>query len=159
MDQKQLDAAKMVGGMALVMFGRKAEGLALFGKGIYDLEKIYRENHPDLEPGFDKRWEKAVEFYEETHQDETNRTLHKWGIPLIVGGAVGLLAAKPYKTPWLISASLFGIGWAMNIVGHSKYEKKKPAFTDDPLSFVAGPVWDVQQLMGNRKKLIEHDRN
>ena len=159
MDQKQLDAAKMVGGMALVMFGRKAEGLALFGKGVYDLEKIYRENHPDLEPGFDKRWEKAVEFYEETHQDETNRTLHKWGIPLIVGGAVGLLAAKPYKKPWLISASLFGIGWAMNIVGHSKYEKKKPAFTDDPLSFVAGPVWDVQQLMGNRKKLIEHDRN
>ena len=97
MDQKQLDAAKLVGGMALLMLGRKVEGLTLFGKGAYDLEKIYRENHPDLEPGFDARWKKAVEFYEETHQNETNRNLHRWGIPLIVGGAVGLLASKPYK--------------------------------------------------------------
>ncbi len=158
MDQKQLDTAKMVGGMVLVMLGRKAEGLTLFAKGIYDLEKIYKEKHPDLEPGFDKRWEKAVEFYEETHKDDTNRVLHKWGIPLIVGGTVGLVATKPYKKSWLVSASLFGIGWAMNIVGHAKYENKKPAFTDDPLSFIAGPVWDIQQLIGNGNKLLEDKR-
>ncbi len=152
MDEKQLDVAKVVGGMALVLLGRKLEGLSLFGKGIYDLEKKYREKHPDLEPGFDNRWAKAVEFYEETHQDETNRTLHRWGIPMIVGGAVGLLAAKPYKTPWLVSAGAFALGWTLNIAGHAKYEKKKPAFADDPLSFVAGPVWDAKQLL-NKDKL------
>lgn len=155
MDQKQLDAAKLVGGMALLMLGRKVEGLTLFGKGAYDLEKIYRENHPDLEPGFDARWKKAVEFYEETHQNETNRNLHRWGIPLIVGGAVGLLASKPYKKTWALSAGAFAIGWAMNIVGHSGYEKKKPAFTDDPLSFVAGPVWDVKQLLNKSESIKE----
>lgn len=159
MEQKQIEAAKLVGGMALLMFGRKAEGLALFGKGMYDLEKIYREEHPDLEPGFDKRWEKAVEFYESTHLDKTNRTLHMVGIPIIVGGAIGLLASKPYKKVWLASAAAFGFGWALNILGHSKYEKNKPAFTDDPLSFIAGPVWDVKQLMGNDKKLIENERS
>lgn len=158
MDQKQLDTAKMVGGMALVMLGRKTEGLSLFAKGVYDLEKIYREKHPDLEPGLENRWQKAVEFYEETHKDDTNRNLHRWGIPLIVGGAVGLLAAKPYNKTWQVSASAFAIGWAMNIVGHSKYEKRRPAFTDDPLSFIAGPVWDVQQLIGNNKKEIENER-
>lgn len=159
MDQKQIDTAKVVGGMALVMLGRKMEGLALFSKGAYDLERIYREKHPDLEPGLDKRWEKAVEFYEETHKDDTNRTLHRVGIPFIVGGAIGLFASKPYKKSWLISASAFAFGWALNIAGHAKYEKNKPAFTDDPLSFIAGPVWDVQQLVGKDKKLIENERS
>ncbi|HEY9842645.1 MAG TPA: Mpo1-like protein, partial [Candidatus Obscuribacterales bacterium] len=51
------------------------------------------------------------------------------------------------KLPWVISAVAFAGGWALNILGHSKYEKKAPAFTEDPLSFVAGPVWDIQQIM------------
>lgn len=166
MNQKYMDVAKLVGGMALLMFGRKAEGLALFGKGALDLEKIYREEHPDLEPGFDKRWEKSVEFYNETHKDDTNRKLHMIGIPMILGGAIGLIASKPYNKPWIVSAASFGIGWALNIAGHSKYEKNKPAFADDPLSFIAGPVWDVQQLISKSTlenkteslKLIENDR-
>jgi hypothetical protein len=157
MDEKQLNTAKVVGGMALVLLGRKLEGLGLFAKGIYDLEVMYREKHPDLEPGFEARWQKAVDFYEETHQDETNRVLHRWGIPFIVGGAVGLLASKPYRLPWLISAVAFAGGWAANIAGHSKFEKKKPGFTDDPLSFIAGPVWDVKQLIG--QKAIENEVN
>ncbi len=157
MDQKQLHTAKLVGGMALLLFGRKIEGLALFGKGIYDLEKVYRENHPDLEPGMEARWEKAVEFYDSTHQDETNRILHKVGIPFIVGGAIGLLAAKPYKGAWMASAAAFAGGWVLNILGHSVYEKKKPAFADDPLSFVAGPVWDAKQLINviNKKAISD----
>jgi uncharacterized membrane protein YGL010W len=34
----------------------------------------------------------------------------------------------------------------LNIVGHACFERRAPAFSDDPLSFVAGPVWDLQQL-------------
>lgn len=166
MNQKQIEVAKLVGGMALLMFGRKTEGLALFGKGALDLEKIYKEEHPELEPGFDNRWQKAVEFYDETHKDDINRKLHMIGIPMILGGAIGLIATKPYKKPWVASAAAFGVGWLLNIVGHSKYEKNKPAFADDPLSFIAGPVWDVQQLMNKNVienkteslKLLENDR-
>ncbi len=155
MDQKQKGTIKVVGGMALLMIGKKAEGLGLFAKGVFDLEKIYKENHPDLEPGIKARWDNAVQFYEETHQNETNRKLHRLGIPLIVGGAIGLIASKPYKRVWLLSASAFTVGWTMNIVGHSGYEKKKPAFTEDPLSFIAGPVWDLQQILNKTERISE----
>lgn len=162
MDKKQLSVIELVGGMALLLLGRKVEGLAIFGKGVYDLEKVYKSEHPELEPGFDKRWEKAVEFYEGTHKDKTNRVLHMAGIPLIVGGALGLLANKPYKSKWLFSGSLFAVGWFLNIVGHSKYEKNKPAFFDDPLSFIAGPMWDIKQLANKNSQeeiILEHSNN
>lgn len=152
MDKKKLGTYEVIGGMALLLLGRKIEGLALFGKGFYDLEKVYRENNDDLASGLPARWERAVEFYEDTHQDKTNRMLHVTGIPMIVGGAVGLLSSKPYKKPWLMAGASFAAGWALNIIGHAKFEKNKPAFTDDPLSFIAGPVWDAQQLVGKDKK-------
>lgn len=154
MDKKQIGTAEVVGGMALLLLGHKAKGLSLFSHGIFFLEEEYRKAHPHLEPGLKARWNEAVTFYEATHQDETNRSLHRWGIPVILGGAAGLLTSKPYKLPWLISAVAFGGGWALNILGHSKYEKKAPAFTEDPLSFVAGPVWDIQQLMQRGEKPV-----
>jgi hypothetical protein len=162
MDKKQLSVIELVGGMTLLLLGRKVEGLTIFGKGIYDLEKVYKSEHPELEPGFDKRWEKALEFYEETHKHKTNRVLHMVGIPLIVGGALGLLTNKSYKSKWLFSGGLFAFGWFLNIVGHSKYEKNKPAFFDDPLSFVAGPMWDIKQLANKNSQkeiILEHSNN
>lgn len=154
-DKKTSSTAEIVAGMGLLLLGHKLKGLGLFGHGIAGLEQEYRKSHPHLEPGMKARWGKAVEFYEATHQDETNRSLHRWGIPVILGGALGLIFAKPYKKPWIASATAFGFGWALNILGHSKYEKNKPAFTDDPLSFVAGPVWDLKQLTGKAPALTE----
>lgn len=151
MDNKQVGTAEVVAGMALVMLGHKTKGLALFSHGLYGLEQEYRKARPHLEPGLKARWHEAVTFYEETHQNETNRSLHRWGIPVILSGAAGLLTAQPYKLPWIASAAAFGVGWGMNILGHGKYEKKAPAFTEDPLSFIAGPVWDIQQFIQQRK--------
>lgn len=168
MDNKQLGTAEVAGGMLMLLLGHKAKGLALFGHGLYTLEQEYRKAHPHLEPGLKARWNEAVVFYEETHQNETNRSLHRWGIPVIVGGAIGLFAAKPYKLPWMVSAAAFAGGWGLNFIGHGKYEKKAPAFTEDPLSFLAGPVWDIQQLVQRSQAapqpasqeaqvLVEHD--
>ena len=47
-----------------------------------------------------------------------------------------------------VAAACFGTGWALNIIGHAAYEGRAPAFSEDALSFVAGPVWDLQQLTG-----------
>jgi uncharacterized membrane protein YGL010W len=44
----------------------------------------------------------------------------------------------------------FGVGWALNLVGHAAYEKRAPAFSEDGLSFLAGPVWDLQQFLAGR---------
>ena len=53
---------------------------------------------------------------------------------------------------WGVAAGSFAFGWGLNIVGHQFFEKNAPAFKDDPLSFIAGPVWDLQQLAGLGKK-------
>ena len=141
----------VVAGMGAIMTGQKSTGLGLFARGFYGLEKAWRQDHPEFEGGLGERWNEALVFYESTHEDETNRMLHMVGIPMIVGGAVGLLAFKPHQRSWKIAAGLFGAGWGLNIIGHAIYEGKAPAFADDPLSFVAGPVWDVMQMRGEKK--------
>ena len=134
------------GGMLALMLGSKSMALALFSKGIADLEKGWRADHPDVAPGWRVRWEHATRFYEKTHTNPVNRALHMAGIPLILSGAIGLVTMPRFSPPWAMSAGAFGIGWALNIVGHSVYEKNRPAFADDPLSFVAGPIWDLAQV-------------
>jgi hypothetical protein len=148
-DRKKRDVAFTVGGMGALLAGTKLPALALFGVGVWGLEKAWRERHP-VDGGFEERWRRAIEFYNGTHQDRVNRLLHIAGIPMILGGALGLLLSPSWTPPWWLSAGLFGTGWALNIVGHSVFEKNSPAFAADPLSFVAGPIWDWQQLRGKK---------
>lgn len=150
MANSKLGTALAVGGMAMLLTGRKKTALTLFAKGFAELEKQWRENHPEFQGDFGDRWSEATKFYEATHAEKTNRVLHMVGIPMIVGGAVGLLAARPMRPVWMVAAGSFAAGWALNIVGHAVYEKNAPAFADDPLSFIAGPAWDLQQMLGKR---------
>jgi len=142
------DVALAAGGMAALLTGSKLTALALFGRGAWGLEQTWRKKHPEFQGGMRERWQAAATFYAASHKDPTNRVLHKVGIPLIVGGAVGLLAMPRWSPPWVLSAGAFAGGWALNIVGHAKYEKNAPAFADDPLAFLAGPAWDLQQTLG-----------
>lgn len=140
------DLAYAGAGMAALMLGRKAAAVALFSKGVVGLEQRWRRNHPDFDGTWKQRWALSEAFYEKTHANETNRMLHIVGIPMIVGGTAGLLAFRSYSIPWAASAGLFGTGWALNFVGHGVFEKAAPALADDPLSFIAGPVWDTRQV-------------
>jgi len=133
------------GGMAALLAGGKVTGLVLFARGVADIEAAWRQARPGFSGGFKARWGEAVTFYEATHRHPTNRALHRVGIPLILGGAVGLVVSPSYSPPWWASAGSFATGWALNLVGHAVFEKNRPAFADDPLSFVAGPVWDLRQ--------------
>ena len=146
MPEESRDQALAVAGGAALLTGQKLSAVAMFGRGVYGLEKQWRGRHPEFRGDFKARWAAATSFYEQTHTDPTNRTLHMVGIPLILGGAVGLLASPRYSPPWVLAAGAFVGGWALNLVGHAKYEKNSPAFAEDPLSFVAGPVWDARQF-------------
>lgn len=150
---KQRNVAYAAGGMLALLGGRKIAGLGLFFKGVTGLEEQWRKDHPEFQGDFSDRWQKAIEFYESTHEEKTNRKLHIVGIPMIVGGAAGLLLFSPFRPAWFLSASSFTTGWVLNFIGHGIYEKKAPAFADDPLSFLAGPVWDFQQLFGKNAKV------
>jgi len=142
------DTRKLAGGMGLLMTGGKMSALAMFGSGLKSLEEDWRGRNPEVK-GFKERWNRALEFYDATHQNSVNRALHTVGIPMILGGAVGLLLSPRLTPPWLGSAGLFASGWVLNIAGHAVFEKNRPAFTDDPLSFVAGPVWDFKRMAEN----------
>jgi hypothetical protein len=146
-----LGVALSVAGMGALCAGFKLSALSLFGAGIKLLEKDWRARHPEFAGDAAERWQASLTFYRETHQNGTNRTLHLIGIPLILGGAAGLFASKPLSPVrgalWATSLGAFAVGWGLNLVGHAVYEKRAPAFSDDGLSFIAGPVWDLQELL------------
>ena len=147
-NKKSRDVATMAGGMVGLLTGRKVMALSMFTKGAMALEDEWRKAHPDFQGNFADRWSRAIRFYDQTHRNPTNRKLHIIGIPIIVGGAAGLLVFSPFRPAWFVSAGAFVFGWGLNFVGHGVFEKNAPAFADDPLSFVAGPVWDFQQVFG-----------
>jgi hypothetical protein len=147
-DDRTRGVVLAVGGMAALAAGRKVVGLGMFASGVGALEKAWRARHPDFAGGLGDRWALAERFYEETHRDPVNRALHVAGIPLILGGAIGLAFSPSWSPSWLASAGAFVGGWALNVVGHRYFERNRPAFADDPLSFVAGPVWDLKQIGG-----------
>ncbi len=149
--EKSRNVAYTAGGLLALLGGRKVSALALFGKGLTGLEKAWREAHPEFEGGLAERWQKALDFYEATHKDGMNRKLHIIGIPFIVAGSAGLLLFPAFRPLWGLSAAAFTGGWVLNFIGHGFFEKGAPAFADDPLSFIAGPVWDFQQLFGRAR--------
>jgi hypothetical protein len=147
---KTRDVLYTAGGMGALLLGRKLLSVGMFTKGALGLEQAWREAHPDFDGDLAARWEEAISFYEQTHADPINRKLHVIGIPMILGGTVGLLVFKPFRPPWFMAATSFTAGWALNIVGHAAFEKNAPAFSNDPLSFIAGPVWDFK-YGGNKR--------
>jgi uncharacterized membrane protein YGL010W len=150
-----LGVALSVAGMGALCAGFKKSALSLFGMGVRLLEKDWRDRHPEFTGTAADRWQASLAFYRQTHQNGTNRTLHLIGIPLILGGAAGLFASKPLSPVtgalWAGSLGAFATGWALNLVGHAAFEKRAPAFSDDGLSFIAGPVWDFQEVMKFRR--------
>jgi hypothetical protein len=154
-DEKKRNVAFLMGGMGSLLVGNKVGGLTMFFTGARGLEKCWNEAHPDHKAsggGLVERWNRAIHFYESTHMNDTNRKLHIVGIPLVVGGAAGLLLFVPFGPRWWLSASAFTGGWVLNFIGHGVFEKNAPAFADDPLSFIAGPVWDLQ-VFGKKSKV------
>lgn len=136
-------------GIGAIMLGRRKSGVSLFTTGIVGMEKQWRADNA-FEGTWPERWERSIRFYEDTHSDNANRYLHMAGIPIIVTGTIGLLTTRVYSPLWFASNAAFVFGWGLNFVGHGFYEKNAPAFQDDPLSFVAGPVWDIQQFRSLR---------
>lgn len=132
-------------GVGALMLGRRKTGISLFLTGIVGMETQWRDQHA-FEGTLAERWDRSIRFYEETHAHDTNRVLHMAGIPTIVLGTAGLLTTRVYSPLWFASNAAFIFGWGLNFVGHGFYEKNAPALQDDPLSFIAGPVWDIQQF-------------
>jgi len=57
------------------------------------------------------------------------------------------LAQQPVLT-WLASGiGLFVVGWVFQFVGHAAYEHRKPAFVDDVIGLLIGPLFVLAEAL------------
>ncbi|WP_028602634.1 DUF962 domain-containing protein [Ottowia thiooxydans] len=77
---------------------------------------------------------------------------------LFIGLLVAEAAARQSTATWLwIGVGLFLVGWVIQFVGHI-YEGRKPAFVDDIMGLVIGPLFVAAELLfllGFRRQLQE----
>lgn len=74
------------------------------------------------------------------------------GLAMVVFSAIclafGWWAASLSTLTWLgIGVGLFVIGWAFQFVGHAAYEHRKPAFADDVIGLVIGPLFVLAEAL------------
>lgn len=141
--------ALALAGVAGLVLGAGPLAAVPFGLAMRRLEARYRAR-TGFDGPFDQRLARSLVYYEGTHAHPVNRALHVLGNPVIVASTLGLGVSSPFL-PWtwpVYVPSLVGFtgGWAANLVGHFVFEKNRPAFEDDPLSFLSGPVWEIGLL-------------
>lgn len=49
--------------------------------------------------------------------------------------------------PFWVNVALFVLGWILQFVGHSVYEKRQPAFLTNALHLLIGPLWILNDLV------------
>ncbi|HEV2719132.1 MAG TPA: Mpo1-like protein, partial [Thermoanaerobaculia bacterium] len=49
--------------------------------------------------------------------------------------------------PLWLNVTLFVVGWILQFLGHSVYEKKSPAFLTNALHLLVGPLWILNDVV------------
>lgn len=49
--------------------------------------------------------------------------------------------------PFWLNGALFVLGWILQFIGHSVYEKKQPAFFRNFVHLLVGPLWILNDLV------------
>jgi uncharacterized membrane protein YGL010W len=49
--------------------------------------------------------------------------------------------------PFWINVALFVLGWILQFVGHSVYEKRQPAFLTNAMHLLIGPLWILNDVV------------
>lgn len=61
---------------------------------------------------------------------------------------IGAILAQASSIAWAGSgAGLFIVGWVFQFVGHVAYEHRKPAFADDLIGLVIGPLFVLAEIL------------
>ena len=72
----------------------------------------------------------------------------EWRLALVmlVVSAGMYYVAGAWMPLWL-NVTLFVVGWILQFVGHSVYEKKSPAFLTNFLHLLVGPLWILNDVV------------
>ena len=80
-----------------------------------------------------------ISNYRSKHQHPLNRLSHSIGIPLIV------VSLPVFFFNWRSALLMFVLGWILQFVGHA-IEGNQPAFFQNPLYLLVGPLWLLRRL-------------
>jgi uncharacterized membrane protein YGL010W len=70
------------------------------------------------------------------------------GVVSIASVTFGQWVARQATPTWLaIGIALFVVGWAFQFIGHVCYEHRKPAFVDDVIGLLIGPLFILVELL------------
>ena len=92
--------------------------------------------------------EEWVDQYEQSHQHPLNRTLHTFGIPMIVISLFLFLFAPLVRGFCKVPLSFFTAGWIFQFAGHA-IEGKPPEFFKDWRFLLVGTRWWLNKVRGN----------
>ncbi|HVT44849.1 MAG TPA: Mpo1-like protein [Thermoanaerobaculia bacterium] len=71
----------------------------------------------------------------------------EWRLATIMGVIVVVFYAVSLFLPLWLLWSLFVLGWILQFIGHSVYEKRQPAFATNLVHLLVGPLWIVDDLI------------
>jgi uncharacterized membrane protein YGL010W len=79
-------------------------------------------------------------------------TWYLWMSPKLGAIMIALLALMlPLAriTPWWAVTAIFVVGWAVQLAGHAVFEKNRPAFTQNLLQALIGPLFFLAVVTGD----------
>ena len=69
----------------------------------------------------------------------------KLGLAMIAVSAAMYIAGA--AIPMMVNVAFFVLGWILQFIGHSVYEKKQPAFFRNFVHLLVGPLWILNDLV------------
>ena len=94
-----------------------------------------------------RSWESWIAQYAESHQHPLNRLTHTFGIPMIMAALPMMLAGIFWHAVLWFGVALFGLGWALQFLGHA-IEGKPPEFLRDWRFLLVGSRWWLAKVRG-----------
>ncbi|HUO85740.1 MAG TPA: Mpo1-like protein [Thermoanaerobaculia bacterium] len=70
-----------------------------------------------------------------------------WRFALAMIAVTSIFYLGALAVPVTVHASLFVLGWILQFVGHGVYEKRRPAFFQNLLHLLVGPLWILNDVV------------
>lgn len=65
---------------------------------------------------------------------------------LMIIASIAMYALGAWLPMW-VNVALFVVGWILQFVGHSVYEKRQPAFLKNLVHLLVGPLWLLSSIV------------
>jgi uncharacterized membrane protein YGL010W len=71
----------------------------------------------------------------------------EWRLGLAMIGASFIFYIAGAAIPFTVNVVLFVLGWVLQFIGHTVYERRQPAFFRNGVHLLIGPLWILNDLV------------